>query len=174
MSDDFRVPDVVGEAVGWRAWNVVGSLRVPRLMSINQAGNSVIHRDAVWPTTRWYVAKCPAGHTAGMHDDAVPHEECGCGIYSARDREHLISLGYGAYGRAWQEPGSKLIVIGEVAYSGKVIPGAQGWKGQKARVKSLVVPYELWRWAKPLGEAYRVPATVGFLFADHERERSLR
>jgi hypothetical protein len=165
---EFRVPDVIGEVVGWRAWNVVGTMRVPRLMSINQAGFSVMHLDAIWPTNRWFLAKCPHGHTAGAHDDAIPVEGCSCGIYSARDRDHLTDLRYGAYGERLED-GSKLVAIGEVAYSGKVIPGSQGWKGQKARVKSLVVPYELWRWAKPLGAAYRVSVQVGFLFSDHER-----
>ena len=35
---DIRVPDVVGEVTGWRAWQLVGTIRVPRLMSINAAG----------------------------------------------------------------------------------------------------------------------------------------
>jgi hypothetical protein len=171
MSDgefSIRVPDTMVEPVGWRAWNVVGSMRTPRLMSINQAGGAVVHLDALWPTNRWFVAKCPDGHEAGDGDDAIPHEGCSCGIYSARDRDHLVRLGYGDYGGGGVA-GARLIVIGEVAYSGKVIPGSQGWKGQKARVKSLVVPFEHWKWVKPLGDAYRVPVELGFLFSDRKR-----
>jgi len=156
---DLRVPDFVGEVTGWRAWKRVGTIMVPRLMSVTATQFSVEHVDAIWPTNRWFVASCPHGHSSGD----VPVEGCKCGIYAARDRDQLIALGYGAYKREQHR------VIGEVAFAGKVIPGSQGFKAQRARIKRLFVPYEDWRWAEPLAAAYNVPVEVAFLFNPHER-----
>lgn len=157
---DLRIPDVVGEVVGWRAWKRVGSMMVPRLMSVTATSFSVTHVDAIWPTNRWYEAQCPHGHTGN-----VPVEGCKCGIYAARDRDQLIALGYGVYKK------SDARVIGEVAFAGKVIPGKQGWRAQRARIKRLFVPYEDWRWADPLARAYNVPVEVAFLFAPTQHGR---
>ena len=158
MSVDLRIPDVMGEIGGWRAWQIVGTLAVPRLMSVN-AASRVGANDAIWPTNRWYYARCPKGHSS-----EIPVEACSCGLYAARDREHLIKLSYGAYGD------SQLMAVGEVAFAGKVIQASQGYRAEKGRIKSLVVPYEFWAWADPLAAAYNVPVTVGFLFADADRE----
>jgi hypothetical protein len=157
-----RVPDVAGEALGWRAWQLVGTLKVPRLMSINAAGHAVSHEDAIWPTKRWFIAMCPRGHI-----EDIPVEGCSCGLYAARDREHLVKLAYGSYGA------DAIHVIGEVGFAGKVIPGSQGWKAERGRIRSLVVPYEFWRYADPLAEAYNVPVTVGFLFPESVRREVL-
>jgi hypothetical protein len=130
-------------------------------MSIN-AASSVGHDDAIWPTKRWFVARCPRGHT---HD--LPVENCSCGLYAAKTREHLVSLAYGAYGD------NAIHAIGEVAFAGKVIEGTQGWKAEKGRIKRLIVPYEFWQYVEPLSQAYNVPVTVGFLFSESERRKAL-
>jgi hypothetical protein len=164
MTDDLsgiRIPDYLGEVSGWRAWKRVGTPAVPRLMSVTATSFSVEHVDAIWPTNRWYDAQCPHGHKG----DEIPSEGCKCGIYAARDRDQLVSLGYGVYGK------QDARVIGEVAFSGKVIPGSQGFRAQRARVKRLFVPYEDWRYADPLGDAYGVPVEVAYLFANHSRGR---
>jgi len=156
---DLRIPDVVGEVSGWRAWKRVGSILVPRLMSVTATSFSVEHSDAIWPTNRWYRAQCPHGHTD------VPTEGCKCGIYAARDRDQLIALKYGNYTKESSR------VIGEVAFAGKVIPGSQGFRAERARIKRLFVPYEDWRWADPLARAYNVPVEVAFLFAPNQHGR---
>lgn len=160
--DGVRVPDVVGEIVGWRAWQVVGTMRLPRLMSVN-AAHTVGHDDAIWPTRRWITARCPRGCV-----EEIPNEMCTCGLYAAASREQLIQLRYGAYGA------NAVHAIGQVGFAGKVIPGSQGWRAERGRIISLIVPYEHWRYAKPLGEAYRVPVEVGFLFAPEDRQKALR
>jgi hypothetical protein len=157
--DGIRIPDVVGEITGWRAWQRVGTISVPRLMSVTATAFRVKHLDAIWPTDRWFYAQCPNGHVKGQ----IPAEGCKCGIYSARDRDHLVALNYGAYTKTDHK------VIGEIAMAGKVIPGSQGFKAERARIKRLIVPYEDWRWAEPLAAAYNVPVEVGFLFANHAR-----
>ena len=40
----------------------------------------------------WFDAKCAKGRSE------IPDEGCCCGLYAARDRQHLIELQYGAYG----------------------------------------------------------------------------
>jgi hypothetical protein len=160
MTPEHRAPDVIGEVTGWRAWQIVGSLRVPRLMSINAAAR-VGHDDAIWPTNRWLAARCPRGHTD------VPREGCSCGLYAAKTRSHLVELAYGAYGHG------EIHAIGEVAFKGKVIEGTQGWKAEAGRIKRLIVPYEFWRYVDPLAAAYSVPVEVGLLWDERERERVL-
>ncbi len=156
---DVRVPDVVGEVNGWRAWRLVGTKTLPRLMSVTHtplACSRDAGADSIWPPGRWFRATCPE------HVETVPDEGHTCGIYAARSREHLIALGYGVYADEENR------VVGEIAYAGKVIPGSQGYRGELARVKRLIVPYELWEWVEPLERAYHVPATVGFLFGPNE------
>lgn len=154
LDPTMRVPDIVGEVTAWRAWELVGTVKLPRLMSVT-ANVAAYGPDAIWPTGRWFHAICKKGHAAGE----IPSEGCTCGLYAARDRDHLIGLGYGAYSNTVRK------VIGEIAYAGKVIPGTQGFRGERARIKRLIVPYELVKFAVPLSEAYHVPVTTGFLFA---------
>ena len=153
-----RIPDVLGEVSGWRAWQIVGTLAFPRLMSVN-AASRVGAENALWATDRWFYARCAKGHTD------IPVPSCSCGLYAARDRDHLIQLAYGAYG------GNRVNAVGEVAFAGKVITAKQGYRAEKGRIKSLMVPYEFWEWAAPLSEAYNVPVELGLLFDPQSRER---
>ena len=65
------------------------------------------------------------------------------------------------------------MAVGEVAFSGKIVKGCQGWRAEKGRILNLVVPYEFWGWVEPLGLAYNVPVEMGFLFADDDRQKVL-
>ena len=147
---EFRVPDQLEEILGWRAWQVVGPEQTPRLASVT-ALSSAKRRDevvdAIWPTARWFYARCPHGHVEG-----VPVESCGCGLYAANSLEQLIALGYGQYG------GIENKVVGQVGFAGKVIEGDQGWRAEKGRIVRLWIPFE--RWAAlgdRLAAAYDVP-----------------
>jgi hypothetical protein len=149
---EIRIPDMVGEVIAWRAWELVGTEQTPRLASVTALttwsgrGQGV---EAIWPTDRFFLARCPNGHV-----EEIPVEDCSCGLYAARDVQQLIGLGYGAYGKDWQL--NK--IVGQVALSGKVIEGSQGWRAERGRVYRLFVPYEM----NPtvgarLEAAYRVP-----------------
>lgn len=146
---DVRVPDVVGEVIGWRAWELVGTDETPRLMSVNAMArfpNSP--HEAIWPTARYFLARCPNGHIEGL-----PVESCMCGLYAAKSMEQLVSLGYGAYGTN----GLVDKVVGQVAFSGKVIEGSQGWRAERGRVYRLWIPYEMdWSIGERLAAAYKV------------------
>ncbi len=142
---EVRIPDRFGEVVGWRAWKVVGPPKLPRLYSVSAHGY-----ECLWPTHDYFRAVCK---TPGCD---TPGERCSCGLYAAKSREHLAGLGYGAYGEEARYPK----VIGEVASSGKVIPGTQGWRAEKGRILSLLVPFDLWKLVDVLADAYHVPVTL--------------
>ena len=134
---DLRVPDVLGEIIAWRAWELVGTEQTPRLASVTalRIWKTVDGEPmAIWPTDRFFLARCPNGHVEG-----VPVESCSCGLYAAKDMQQLIRLGYGAYGADWQM--NK--IVGQVALSGKVIEGTQGWRAERGRVYRLWIPYEM-------------------------------
>jgi hypothetical protein len=142
-----RAPDVAGEIIGYRAWYLDArwQLDPPTLYSIN--GGRSDGDGQPWPHRDWMVAACGGRRTP---DEVIPHESCfGCGIHAARDREHLVDLGY--------NDSDGLVVIGEVALSGKVIPGDLGWRAQRARPLRLWLPYDRWQLVRRLSEAYGVP-----------------
>jgi preprotein translocase subunit YajC len=67
-------------------------------------------------------------------DDAkeVPDRNCSCGVYAAKNIEHLRQLGYEGYG-----------VCGEVYLWGIVVEHTLGWRAQFAYPKNLVLPLHL-------------------------------
>lgn len=62
-----------------------------------------------------------------------PHERCSCGIYAAKDVQHLIETGYMAYGQ----------VHGEVYLWGKIYEHTLGYRAQYAYPKAFVLPYDV-------------------------------
>jgi hypothetical protein len=147
-----EVPDVIGEIVGWRAWKVRGDMRFPLLASVTHSGT-------VWHPSRWTYATCDEKLVCRKANDVgshrIPGEHCTCGLYAARDREQLVQLGYGEGGTQRQP-----VFIGEVGFVGKVIPGSQGWRAEKGRIRRLIVPPDAFRWVEPLERLYRVPVEV--------------
>lgn len=138
-----RAPDVAGEIVGFRAWRVTATPRRMRLTSV--------YHDVHWGARDWTVAEC---HREYRDLGDVPHKQCRCGIYAARDLEHLVHLGYN------DDEDYDLVAIGEVGLAGKVIPAEQGWRAEKARPIHLLVPYEHWQLARPLSLTYRIPVEL--------------
>jgi hypothetical protein len=147
--DEVVVPDVLGEIVGWRAWTVIGGVKLPLLRSVS-------HRSTVWHPDRWTLATCgPESHTCrkpGAANVAVPGEGHTCGMYAAKTREQLIKLGYQK-----QRKPTEPVFIGEVGLAGKVIPGSQGWRAAKGRIIQLYVPLQFWQYVDPLEQLYQVP-----------------
>jgi hypothetical protein len=129
-----RAPDVLGEVLAFRAWRVEELWgEPPHLASLG---------DDLWPTGEWMEAECG-------HCEEPPGERCSCGIYAARDRRHLVGMGY--------NKGQGVRVIGDVALAGKVIPGSHGFRAARARVVRLYVPFVEWELAVELRSAYGVP-----------------
>src|SRR5262249_30305685 len=136
----------VGEITGYRAWKVIGERSFPLLASVT-------HKETVWHPDRWTYATCQGDLACHRCvDGRVPGEGCTCGLYAARDRAHLTTM---HYNRPAKDGRPK--VIGEVGFAGKVIPGSQGYRAERGRVKRLFVPFAEWRWIEPLEELYQVP-----------------
>lgn len=136
-----RAPDVLGEIMAFRAWEVEtvwGAGDRYRLLSLSG------YPGDLWPTGAWMEAECDSGCVE------IPGDDCSCGIYAAKHRRHLVRLGY-------NRRGSSPRVIGDVALAGKVVPGEKGWRAERARVVRLYVPYELWELVGPLREDYKIP-----------------
>lgn len=166
--DPSIVPDAIGEILAWRAWYIMATPDGPRLQSFNRGEDgSDVH---YWQPGEIMYAHCPhvrKGHVSPKWpgDDVltyapvalqVPVEGCSCGYYAAIDREHLMRMGYNAYRQDYGDP----VCIGQVALSGKVIPGTQGWKAQQVWPVKLHVPYEYWRFVQPLRDAYAIPVEL--------------
>jgi len=90
-----------------------------------------------WLPDRPVEARCrvaPAARHVSVVDRPaeVPNRNCTCGLYAAKNLEHLRQLGYASYG-----------VCGEVYLWGIVVEHRLGWRAQFAYPKSLGLPLEL-------------------------------
>jgi hypothetical protein len=118
------IPDYISPIVGYRVWT--------------------------WDTTglkslcgeRWHpgqslAARCRAsavvGRAEAVHDaHEVPQTDCTCGVYAAKNLEHLRQFGYEGRG-----------IHGEVYLWGTVVEHELGWRAQFAYPKSLILPPDL-------------------------------
>jgi preprotein translocase subunit YajC len=62
-------------------------------------------------------------------EHAAPSDGCRCGIYAAKNFQHLVDIGYAGYG-----------VHGEVYLWGTVVEHRLGWRAQFAYPRTLVLP----------------------------------
>jgi hypothetical protein len=141
--NDVRVPDSIEPIIGWRAWRIEWVGDELRLMSVTGS--------VLWPRG-WFVATCVRHERSDKHQRNIPVETCSCGIYAARDRSHLLRMGYNHYVDL-DDP----TILGQVALAGKVIVGTKGYRASHARPVCLYVPHSKWRLAKPLYDVYEVP-----------------
>lgn len=138
------LPVVPGEVVGWRAWLVVtAGRREPRLRSL--------YFDVIWPTDDWLVATDATGY------EGHPH-----GVCAAVHREHLAEMhryGSSAHPRYVEGGGEHqgVAAIGEVGLAGLIVPGDRGYRAERARPLSILLPYASWELVEPLRREYRVP-----------------
>jgi len=73
----------------------------------------------------------PRRHMAEAANE-VPHRKCTCGVYAAKNVEHLRQLGYADHG-----------ICGEVFLWGAVVEHRLGWRAQFAYPKNLILPLSL-------------------------------
>lgn len=139
---DVIVPDVIGEIEAWRVWRVLDPYGSPQLQSLGAGGRK---HASIWTPQKIMEAYCDREHV-------VPNERCSCGFYAAKTREHLLEMSYHR-GFDFDDP-TDVLVIGTVAMQGKIIPGTQGWRAQRARPVSVEVPFSRWRVVKPLAARY--------------------
>jgi hypothetical protein len=146
LSDtEFKAPDQVGIAEGWRAWKVA--------MEPPPFGTAPKLYSATWDY--YWAPRVKARAHCDICDD-VPGETHTCGFYSAKSLEHLRSMGYQEY-----DPSTGMVcVVGHLACWGKVIEGSQGWRAEYAYPMTLYIPFEAHRLGKPLANAYGVPVKL--------------
>jgi hypothetical protein len=148
--DDILVPDYMQAQTGWRAWGIPKALdegELPLLRSVTYSSN-------FWTPREPMRATCQTRNGTSTHP--VPTESCTCGLYSAKTREHLLSMNYHNY----DPDEGHFTVLGRVALWGKVVEGTQGWKAEFGYPQELFLPYEAWHLFKPLEEAYGVPVRL--------------
>ena len=113
----MNVPDYISPIIGYRVWRWDDA----GLRSLN---------GKPWSPCKPLAAKCGAGKA---HDaDEVPQTDCTCGVYAAKNLEHLRQFGYEGRG-----------IHGEVYLWGTVVEHELGWRAQFAYPKSLILPPDL-------------------------------
>jgi hypothetical protein len=106
------IPDYISPIVAYRVWqwDAIG------LKSLNNE--------------HWFPGLALEASTARCGNEHVaPSDGCRCGIYAAKNFQHLVEIGYAGYG-----------VHGEVYLWGTVVEHRFGWRAQFAYPRTLVLP----------------------------------
>jgi hypothetical protein len=140
------IPDYIMPLIGYRAWRW------------NDATGLKSLNGEPWLPGRPLAAGC----RAVAHEP--PHADCTCGVYAARNLEHLHRFGYERCG-----------IHGEVYLWGTVVEHKLGWRAQFAYPKSLflppnVFPFKLAEIDARLKTLIAFGADV-FILGDHESIR---
>jgi hypothetical protein len=147
----MRIPDYISPVVGHRVWRWDDT----GLKSLN---------GEQWFPEQHLEARCrvaPAARHMAEAANEVPHRKCTCGIYAAKNSEHLRQIGYADGG-----------VCGEVYLWGTVVEHKLGWRAQFAYPKSLGLPLSLLPFTLAELNA-RLLALIAFgidIFVLHKRE----
>ena len=113
----MKIPDLISPIIGHRVWRWDAA----GLRSLN---------GKPWSPRQPLAAKCGAGNAHDAHEP--PHLDCTCGVYAAKNLEHLRQLGYEGSG-----------IRGEVHLWGTVVEHELGWRAQFAYPKTLFLPPNL-------------------------------
>jgi preprotein translocase subunit YajC len=118
----MKIPDYISPVVAYRVWR----WKETGLQSLN---------GEPWLPGQHLEARCrlaPAARHVAEAANEVPHRKCTCGIYAAKNIEHLQQIDYADGG-----------VCGQVYLWGTVVEHKLGWRAQFAYPKSLGLPLQL-------------------------------
>ena len=124
----MSIPDYISPIVGYRVWKW------------EKTGLKSLCGER-WKPSQLLAARCRAsvvvgpiaGRAEAVHDaHEPPQTDCTCGVYAAKNIEHLRQLGYEGRG-----------IRGEVHLWGTVVEHELGWRAQFAYPKTLFLPPDL-------------------------------
>jgi hypothetical protein len=174
LMEHGHMPTAGEQVTGWRAWYLAVTGSIVKLQSLTFRDNKDIRLllKSLWPTGgKWMEAHCLLAMRSknqyhqhlGLIEleeaekiplpGVVPVKPCDCGLYAARDLHHLVELGYNTY--PVRTAGEEMAIIGEVEMAGKIVLATNGYRAQRARPKTLLVPHAYWRFAEPLRRNYQ-------------------
>lgn len=151
-----QVPDSIEPIIGWRTWALTRSYGAWALSSPDLG--------QLWPPGGDIYATCKA-----THETQAQRESCNCGINAFKTPEHLADSKY-----------KRRDVIGEVELWGEVTEYDDGWRGQWARPKRLILQLdfsdEALQVAQELSERYGVEVALSNLhdIADEAKIEALK
>jgi hypothetical protein len=118
------IPDYIMPLVGYRVWQ----LNATGLNSLN--GEPWLPGRPLAAGCRAATLRTIAGLAKAVHDPhELPHADCTCGVYAAKNLEHLRQIGYERRG-----------IHGAVSLWGKLVEHKLGWRAQFAYPKSFFLP----------------------------------
>ena len=148
----MKIPDYISPVVGYRVWR----WKETGLQSLN---------GEPWLPGQQLEARCRVAPAARHVEEAlneVPHRKCTCGIYAAKNSEHLRQIGYADGG-----------ICGEVYLWGTVVEHKLGWRAQYAYPKTFALAPSLFPFSLATVEARLRPLTEFgtdiFILHDHQR-----
>jgi hypothetical protein len=117
-----KIPDYISLVVAHRVWRW------------DERGLRSLNGELWFPGLHLQARSRVAPAAPHMTDavNEVPNRKCTCGIYAAKNSEHLRQIGYADGG-----------VCGEVYLWGTVVEHKLGWRAQFAYPKSLGLPLSL-------------------------------
>ena len=119
----MKVPDYISPIIGYRVWQWDAA----GLKSLN--GELWFPRQALSAVCKADTRNSISGLARTVHDVAeLPSFKCTCGVYAAKNIEHIHKCGYGKFG-----------VRGEVFLWGRVVEHERGWRAEFAYPKSLAL-----------------------------------
>lgn len=128
----MRIPDYISPIIGYRIWRWDAA----GLKSLN--GELWFPRQPLSAVCRAAARNSISGLARPAHDAAeLPSLKCTCGVYAAKNSEHIHKCGYG-----------KFAVHGEVYLWGRVVEHERGWRAEFAYPKSMflspaAIPFSL-------------------------------
>jgi hypothetical protein len=153
------IPDYIMPLVGYRTWR----WDVTGLKSLN--GEPWLPGRPLAAGCRAAILRTIAGLAKAVHSPhELPHAKCTCGVYAAKNLEHLRQIGYERRG-----------IHGAVSLWGKLVEHKLGWRAQFAYPKSFflspnVIPFKLSEIGARLKTLIAFGADI-FVLGDHESIR---
>lgn len=132
-----NVPDRITPVVGWRAWKLV-----PWHAKSDRHALLSLHFEQPWKPGRPLTASCDVPQrrhvplSCTCTPESAPATNCRCGIYAAREFQHVAKYVSGAP----ELDRGEILVVGRIALWGRVVEYEDGWRAEYGYPQSFFVP----------------------------------